>query len=204
MLGERPAHGADRARRSADRLAEVRSGAVEARNQVARRGAVDHRPHLLDEALHGVDPGLAALAAGPHRTDGIAAGSTSAADDLGASTAVAAGHDGRNGLADVTDAVAVGVELILVRFGGTVVAGVAQAVAVGVELIGVVDPRAVVREGGAARGIVRKVEPAGLADCVVEEGDLLAVRAVVPQGHHHGEAVAGPELPGTGGGERNR
>src|SRR5438094_589011 len=149
MLGERPAHGADRARRSADRLAEVRSGAGEARNQVARRGAVDHRPHLLDEALHGIDPSLAALAAGP-RADGIGAGSASGADDLGASAAVAAGDDRSDVLADVADAVAVGVVLVLVRDGGTVVAGVAQAVAVGVELIGVVDRRTVVREGGAA------------------------------------------------------
>src|SRR5204862_3616274 len=79
----------------------------------------------------------------------------SGANDLGAGTAAAASHDGRDGLADVADAVAVGVELILVRFGGTVVAGVAQAVAVGVELIGVVDPRAVVREGelGQDRGV---------------------------------------------------
>src|SRR5207244_8345388 len=203
MLGERPAHGADRARRSADRLAEVRSGAGEARNQVARRGAVDHRPHLLDEALHGIDPGLAALAAGP-RADGIGAGSASGADDLGASAAVAAGDDRSDVLADVADAVAVGVVLVLVRDGGTVVAGVAQAVAVGVELIGVVDRRTVVREGGAARGIVRKDEPARLADRVVNEGDLLAVRAVGAQGHDHGEAVASRELPGSGGGEGNR
>src|SRR5882724_8232445 len=203
MLSERPAHDTDRARRPADRHAKVRSGPGKARNQVARRGAVDHRPHLRDEALHGVDPGHATLAAGP-RTDGIGAGSASGADDLGASAAFAAGHDGRRGLAEVADAVAVGVALVLVRFGGTVVAGVAQAVAVGVELIGVDDRRTVVSEGGAARGIVRKDEPAGLADGVVDEGDLLAVRAVVAQGHHHGEAVAGPELPGTGGGERNR
>src|SRR5205823_7835818 len=118
-------------RRPPDRLAEVRSGAGEARNQLARRGAVDHRPHLLDEALHGVDPGHAALAAGAHRTHGIRTRSASGANDLGAGTAAAASHDGRDGLADVADAVAVGVELILVRFGGTVVAGVAHAVAVG-------------------------------------------------------------------------
>src|SRR2546426_4505472 len=30
------------------------------RSHLARRGAVDHRPDLLDEALHGVDPGHAA------------------------------------------------------------------------------------------------------------------------------------------------
>src|SRR5437867_11827964 len=105
MLGEGPAYGADRARRPPDRLAEVRSGAGEARNQLARRGGVDRGPHLLDEALHGVDPGHAALAAGPHGAHGIGTRPASGANDLGAGTAAAAGHDGSDGLADVADAV---------------------------------------------------------------------------------------------------
>src|SRR5438034_6338687 len=122
MLGEDPAHGADPARGPAERRAEVRAGSGDGRSQLARRGAVDQRARLVDEALHGVDPGHAALAASPHRTDGIGARPASGADDLGASTAAAAGHDGRNGLAYVADDVSVGLELILVRFGGTVVA----------------------------------------------------------------------------------
>src|SRR5207244_13613173 len=134
------------------------------RAQIDSRHGVDLRENLLDEAVHGGDPRHAALAAGPHRTHGIGTRPASGGNDLGSSAAAAAGHDGRDRLADVADAVAVGVALILVRDGGTVVAGVAQAVAVGVELIGVVDRRTVVREGGAARGIVRELESARLAD----------------------------------------